>query len=474
MTIIPVILCGGAGTRLWPVSRESMPKPFMRVGDKSLLHRTWDRAWSVPGVSHAAIVTNIAYSYKTAEELMNEREARNASLLLEPFGRNTAPAVALAALWARANFGGDAVMLVMPADHLMENAAEFRRAVAQAADVAATHDSLVLFGITPTGPETGFGYIEWGPAIGESRAHKVNRFVEKPSAEKAAEYIAAGNYVWNGGMFCFKTAVILDALMRHAPDVLAAAERVVGRTSMAGKQIAFDAGLFGELPDISIDYAVMEKAGNVAVLPYSHGWSDIGSWKAVSEAHESDGSGNVTEGRAIYIKSRRNYIRSAGRVVAAVGVDDLIVVDTADAVLVAHKSASQDVREVVRTLREQGNEAYRLHTTVHRPWGTYTNLVEEDGFKIKRIVVKPGQAISLQYHNHRAEHWVVVRGEAVVQIGDTEHVTVPGQSRYVPKGERHRLSNRGATDVEIVEVQCGDYLGEDDIVRLVDNYGRAR
>jgi mannose-1-phosphate guanylyltransferase len=472
--IVPVILSGGAGTRLWPVSREAMPKPFMRVGDKSLLQRTWERAWSVPGASHAAIVTNVAYSYKTAEELMNERDARNASLLLEPFGRNTAPAVALAALWAQANFGGAAIMLVLPADHLMENAAEFRRAVAQAADVAAAHDLMVLFGITPTGPETGFGYIEWGPAIGETRAHQVSRFVEKPSAQKAREYIAAGNYVWNGGMFCFKTAVILHALKRHAPEVLAAAERVVARTPMAGQQIAFDAELFGELPDISIDYAVMEKAENVAVLPYSHGWSDIGNWKAVSEVHEPDDSGNVTEGRAIFVRSRRNYVRAENRVIAAVGVEDLIVVDTADAVLVAHKDASQDVKEVVRTLREQGNDAYKLHVTVHRPWGTYTNLVEEDGFKIKRIVVKPGQAISLQYHNHRAEHWVVVRGEAVVQIGDTEHLTVPGQSRYVPKGERHRLSNRGATDVEIVEVQCGDYLGEDDIVRLVDNYGRAR
>lgn len=473
MQIIPIILSGGAGTRLWPVSREAMPKPFMRIGNNSLLQRTWERAWAVPGVAHAAIVTNVAYSYKTAEELMDERGARSISLLLEPVGRNTAPAVAVAALWARANFGDDAVLLVMPADHLMENEHAFVQAARDAATIALSSRLLVLFGITPTAPESGFGYIEWGEGIGDSRAHLVKRFVEKPSLERAAEYLRLGNFVWNSGMFCFTAGAILSSIKQHAPAVLAAAERVAERTSLAGPQVLFDAQTFAAMPDVSIDYAVLEKAVNVAVLPYSHGWSDIGSWKAVSEAHQADESGNVTEGHAIYVKATRNYVRADKRVVAAVGVDDLIVVDTPDAILVAHKDASQDVREVVLRLREQGNDAYKLHTTVHRPWGTYTTLLEEVGFKIKRITIKPGQALSLQYHHHRAEHWVVVRGLAHVQIGDTEFPTAPGQSRYIPQGETHRLSNRGDEVVEIIEVQCGSYLGEDDIVRLVDNYGRA-
>jgi mannose-1-phosphate guanylyltransferase len=474
MQIVPVILCGGAGTRLWPVSRESLPKPFMRVGGKSLLQRTWERAWAVPNVVHAAVVTNVGYSYKTAEELMDEQGARAISLLLEPRGRNTGPAVALAALWAHANFGDDAVMLVLPADHLIEAEDEFTSAIAAGARIARETGNLTLFGISPSAPETGFGYIEWGGAIGETRAHKVTRFVEKPSAVKAVEYLTAGNYVWNSGMFCFTTAAILSAFKNHAPDLLAAAETVIAKSPLAGSQVTFDATTFDALPDISIDYAVMEKADNVAVVPCNFGWSDIGSWKAVSDSHEPDDLGNVSDGHAIFVDSRHTYVRSdSGRVVAAVGVDDLVVVDTADAVLVSHKNASQQVKEVVRVLRDKNHEAYKLHTTVHRPWGTYTTLVEADGFKIKRIMVKPGQALSLQFHHKRAEHWVVVRGTATVQVGDTEYETYAGQSRYVPQGAKHRLANRTDEMVEIIEVQCGSYLGEDDIVRLVDNYGRV-
>jgi mannose-1-phosphate guanylyltransferase len=474
MAIVPVILCGGAGTRLWPVSREAMPKPFMRVGAKSLLQRTWERAAAVPGVTEAAVVTNVAYSYKAAEELMDERDSRAINLLLEPFGRNTAPAIALAALWAEHRFGRDAVMLVLPADHLVEPEGEFAVAVQDAASIAARTGSLVLFGVTPTAPETGFGYIEWGSAVGELRAHKVLRFIEKPTAERAAQLLQAGNVVWNSGMFCFTVGAILDALAKYAPDVLSAARGVAAASSFDGSQISFAADSFATLPDISIDYAVMERAENVLVVPCGFGWSDIGNWKAVSDANPSDEAGNVNEGNGLFIKSRSTYIRSDNnRLVAAVGVTDLVVVDTADAVLVAHKSASQEVKEVVRQLREIGNEAYKLHTTVHRPWGTYTTLMEAEGFKIKRIVVKPGQALSLQFHHKRAEHWVVVRGEALVQVGDEEFVTKPGQSRYIPRGERHRLSNRTREEVEIIEVQCGEYLGEDDIVRLVDNYGRV-
>jgi mannose-1-phosphate guanylyltransferase len=475
MQLLPVILSGGSGTRLWPVSREAMPKPFMKLaGGKSLLQLTWERAWALPGVSHAAVVTNMAYSYKTAEELMDESGAKQISMLLEPIGRNTAPAIALAALWTEAQYGGSTVILVLAADHLIDRQSEFEAAVMDAAALARREGRLVLFGIEPSGPETGYGYIEWGASIENSRSHEVVRFVEKPSLAKAKEYLSAGNFVWNSGMFCFTADAILRALERHAPQVLAAARRVASRSDLAAhSQITFDATLFSEMPDISIDYAVMEKSKNVAVIPCAFGWSDIGSWKAVAQAHETDDQGNTTEGNAILVNARGTYVRSEDRLVAAVGVEDLVVIDTADAVLVAHKESSQQVKDIVARLKSQGHVSAREHVTVNRPWGSYTTIEEKPGFKIKRIVVNPHQSLSLQLHHKRAEHWVLVAGEAVVQIGDTEYSTRPGEYRFIPLGEKHRLSNRTGQLVELVEVQFGEYLGEDDIVRLVDDYGRA-
>jgi mannose-1-phosphate guanylyltransferase len=473
--ILPVILSGGSGTRLWPVSREAMPKPFMKLaGGKSLLQLTWERAWRLPTVSHAAVVTNMAYSYKAAEELMSETGATKISMLLEPVGRNTAPAVALSALWAKERFGGDVIILILAADHLIDKQPEFEAAVVDAAKLARRENRLVLFGIEPSGPETGFGYIEWGKAIADSRSHEVVRFVEKPSAEKARGYLEAGNFVWNSGMFCFTADTILNALERFAPDVLKAARHVASRSDLkADGQISFDSALFSELPDISIDYAVMEKADNVAVIPCAFGWSDIGSWKAVAEAYETDALGNTIEGNAILLNSRRTYVRSEDRLVAAVGVEDLVVIDTPDAVLVAHKQSSQQVKDIVARLKSEGHISAKEHVTVHRPWGTFRTVEEGPGFKIKRIVVNPHQSLSLQLHHQRAEHWVVVDGEAVVQIGEQEFLTKPGEYRFIPLGEKHRLTNRTEKRVEIVEVQVGGYLGEDDIVRLVDNYGRA-
>jgi mannose-1-phosphate guanylyltransferase len=444
------------------------------AGGKSLLQMTWERAWALPEVRHAAVVTNMAYSYKTAEELMGQSGAGEISLLLEPVGRNTAPAVALSALWAQARFGSEVVILVLAADHLIDKQVEFTAAVNDAAALAQREGRLVLFGIEPTGPETGYGYIEWGSTIDNSRAHEVVRFVEKPTLEKAKGYLRAGNFVWNSGMFCFTAAAILQALEQHAPEVLQAARAIAARSDLkSGSQVVFDPELFGALPDISIDYAVMEKAANVAVIPCAFGWSDIGSWKAVAQAHETDEQGNTTEGNAILVNARGTYVRSEDRLVAAVGVDDLVVIDTADAVLVAHKESSQQVREIVAQLKSEGHLAVKEHVTVHRPWGTFTTIEERSAYKVKRIVVNPGQSLSLQLHHKRAEHWVVVRGEAIVQIGDAEHLTRPGEYRYIPLGERHRLTNRTSEPVELVEVQVGSYLGEDDIVRLVDNYGRA-
>jgi mannose-1-phosphate guanylyltransferase len=452
-----------------------MPKPFMKLdGGKSLLQLTWERAWALPGVSHAAVVTNMAYSYKTAEELMDESGAKQISMLLEPVGRNTAPAIALAALWTKAQFGNDTVILILAADHLIDRQAEFAAAVEDAMQLARREGRLVLFGIEPSGPETGYGYIEWGASIPNSRSHEVVRFVEKPSFEKAKEYLRLGRFVWNSGMFCFTAGAIIAALELHAPEVLAAARKVAERSNLGPRdQITFDATLFGEMPDISIDYAVMEKADNVAVIPCAFGWSDIGSWKAVAQAHKTDDQGNSTEGNVILVDARGTYVRSEDRLVAAVGVDDLVVIDTPDAVLVAHKESAQQVKDIVARLKSQGHVSAREHVTVYRPWGSYTTIEEKPGFKIKRILVNPWQALSLQLHHKRAEHWVVVSGEAVVQIGESEQITRTGEYRYIPLGERHRLSNRTNKVVELVEVQIGDYLGEDDIVRLVDNYGRA-
>lgn len=475
MQLLPVILSGGSGTRLWPVSREAMPKPFMKIaGGKSLLQLTWERACALPGVSHAAVVTNMAYSYKTAEELMGERGAKQISLLLEPVGRNTAPAVALAALWAQAKFGSDVVLVVLAADHLIDKPAEFGDAVADAAALAQREGRLVLFGIEPSSPDTGYGYIEWGLPLARSGAHEVARFVEKPTVEKATEYLRAGNFVWNSGMFCFTAAAILAALDKHAPDVLHAAQRVAQRSAMdASGQVLFDAASFSELPNVSIDYAVMEKAANVAVIPCAFGWSDIGSWKAVAETRETDEAGNSTEGDTILVNSRRTYLRSEDRLVAAVGVEDLVVIDTPDAVLVAHKDSSQQVKDIVAKLKRDGHITAKEHLTVHRPWGKYTVLHNAPQFKVKRIEVSPGKKLSLQMHRKRSEHWVIVQGNARVTVGERLVDLAPNESIYVPMQIQHRIENATDQPLTMVEVQCGDYLGEDDIVRFSDDFGRA-
>lgn len=466
--LIPVILSGGAGTRLWPVSREAHPKPFMCIGGgKSLLTQTHERALAVSDHTAPLIVTNRDYYFLSHDELANQDV--QPYYLLEPAGRNTAPAIVLAAMWAMQQ-KNDACMLVMPADHLIKDTPSFYTAVRQA-EVLARDGQLVLFGVRPTGPETGFGYIEMGEPI-TAYANKVQRFVEKPDTQTASQYLAQGNYVWNSGMFCFSARSILQEMELHNPALMAAAHRVWEKTKTGGRKIDLPSS-FAELENISIDYAVMEKAQNITVIPGDFDWSDIGAWSAVADACPADAQGNTTSGQNIVIDSHNTHIQNQDRLVAAIGLNNLLIIDTPDALLVADKSKSQEVRQVVSQLKATQHQAHKQHRTVIRPWGTYTVLEEGPGFKIKRIMVKPGASLSLQMHHHRSEHWVVVSGTAEVVNGDEILVLKANQSTYIPAGYKHRLGNPGESELSLIEVQCGHYLGEDDIVRFDDIYGRV-
>lgn len=480
--LVPVILSGGAGTRLWPVSREGHPKPFMKLSDgESLLLKTYRRAAAVAGndagLQHGELltVTNRDYYFMSKDEFARAKlgELHSAVFMLEPAGRNTAPAVAMAAHHVAEKYGSDALMLILAADHLVLDLQGFSAAVARAAELA-NRDKIVTFGIVPTSPDTGFGYIEAGEKIGEGRM--ALRFVEKPDAAKAAEYVTTGNYLWNSGMFCFKAGVILDEMAHHAPDIAATAEAcwaALPTDKSTAHMLEIPAESFQKMPDISIDYAVMERSPNVVVVPSSFGWSDIGSWGAVRDLAAPDEDSNRVVGDAIFVDSRNTYVQSPDRVVAAVGVADLMIVDTPDALLVAHPDRAQDVKQVVARLKKRNHDAYKLHRTVSRPWGTYTVLEEGPRFKIKRIEVKPGASLSLQMHHHRSEHWIVVSGMAKVVNGDREIFVCTNESTYIPAGHKHRVENPGVLDLVMIEVQSGEYLGEDDIVRFQDVYGRT-
>lgn len=467
---IPVILSGGAGTRLWPVSREAHPKPFMRIGGgKSLLAQTCERAHAVAPQCAPLIVTNREYHLRSQDELAGQ--PLKPRYLLEPVGRNTAPAIAAAALWAVQQHE-DATLLVMPADHLITDTTAFQEAV-QHARMLADDGFLVLFGIRPTTPETGYGYIEMGDPV-SGHACAVRRFVEKPDRATAVDYLGQGNYVWNSGIFCFKASVMLNALADYHPALLDAASAVWKEAGTSGDKIDLGAG-FAQLDSISIDYAVMEKARNIAVVPGEFGWSDIGAWSAIADmTPAADAHGNTSNNcQPIVIDSRNTYVDSKDRLVALVGLDNVLVVDTPDALLVADRAKSQEVRQIVNQLKEAGHDAHKIHRTGVRPWGTYTVLGEGPGFKIKRVVVKPKQSLSLQMHHHRSEHWVVVSGTANITVGESTVLMSPNQSTYIPIGAKHRLENPGIVDLVLIEVQCGSYLGEDDIVRFSDCYGRV-
>ncbi|MEO6690677.1 MAG: mannose-1-phosphate guanylyltransferase/mannose-6-phosphate isomerase [Dokdonella sp.] len=473
--LVPVILSGGAGTRLWPVSRSAYPKPFMRMGDgESLLKKTLDRALRCADGGQVLTVTGRDYYFLTRDEYAQHAGADLDKLpfLLEPAGRNTAPAVVLAALHARDRVGADAVLLILPADHLIRDIDAFL-ADAQRAAALANDGWLVTFGIRPTHPETGFGYIRMGEAIAGREGRQVGAFVEKPSMQTAETYVASGDYVWNSGMFCFRADALLAVAAQTCPDVLRAAEACHAHAMNHESPIEFHREAFLAQPDISIDYAIMERAPKVAVVPATFDWSDIGSWKAMSDLDAADSDGNRVRGQAIVVESENCYIQSDTRMVAAVGVKDLVIVDTGDAVLVSHRERAQQVKLVVERLRATNHAAASVHQTVHRPWGSYTILEDSNDCKVKRLTVKPGHVLSLQLHHRRSEHWTVVAGTAKVRIGEEEFMLERNESAYIPMNTVHRLENPTATDIHLIEVQCGDYFGEDDIVRLEDRYGRV-
>lgn len=471
MQLITTILCGGAGSRLWPISRELQPKPFIRLSDgQSLLQKAFLRGALLPHVVEVLTVTNRDLFFQAEDEfrMVNTRFIPT-SYILEPFGRNTAAAIAAATLHVARQYGHDAIMLVLAADHLIADQGAFQQAV-EDATLLALKGKLVTFGIQPDSAQTGYGYIE---VDGNAVLH----FVEKPSFAEAEAYVASGRFLWNSGMFCFSVATMLQQMRQLCPEILDCTESCIKQSRLTTgdsfTQLELDAESFGLIPSDSIDYALMEKSACVAVVPCSIGWSDIGSWTALGDLVAPDTNGNRALGDTLLWDTSNCIIQGGGRLVGTVGVDNLIIIDTPDAVLVADKSKVQDVKHIYAELKKRGHEAHKSHRTVNRPWGTYTVIEEGVNFKIKRIEVNPGASLSLQMHHHRSEHWIVVSGMARVINGDRELLLHNNESTYIPAGHKHRLENPGALNLIMIEVQSGDYLGEDDIVRFEDNYGRV-
>ncbi|HCB14100.1 MAG TPA: mannose-1-phosphate guanylyltransferase/mannose-6-phosphate isomerase [Gammaproteobacteria bacterium] len=470
--IIPVILSGGSGTRLWPLSRETYPKQFLPLVDQNtMLQNTALRVAGLPDIAAPLVVCNEEHRFMVAEQL-RAVGIHPAAVILEPLGRNTAPAVAIAALHAQ-RCSDDPVLLVLPSDHVIADIEGFRTAVCQVAPYAEA-GRLITFGIIPTMPETGYGYIQAGAPLDGSEIYEVDRFVEKPDLATALSYLESGHYYWNSGMFMFSTSTFLAELERFAPAMLAACQRALATTDQADRDFLWlGREAFAACPKDSIDYAVMEKTDHAVVMPLAVGWNDVGSWSALWEVGQRDQEGNIKRGDVISVDSRDSYIDAASRLVATIGVEHLVVVETADAVLVASKDQVQEVKAVVDQLKTRQRPEGRMHRKVYRPWGCYDSIDFDQRFQVKRITVNPGASLSSQMHHHRAEHWVVVRGTARVTRGEDVFLLTENQSTYISVGVRHRLENPGKIPLEIVEVQSGSYLGEDDIVRYDDAYGRG-
>ena len=469
--IHPIILSGGTGSRLWPLSRSLFPKQLLALaGEHSLIQDTVLRTQG-SDFAPPLIVCNTEHRFLIAEQ-MRQAGITPQGIVLEPVGRNTAPATAIAALIV-ADKNPESLMLMMPADHIVRNRTAFLQAVERAA-AAARQDYLVTFGISPDAPETGYGYIRRGTALKDlAGSFAVARFVEKPDAATAAGYIASGDYSWNSGLFLFKASVFLAELERLEPEMLAHCREALAK---GGKDLDFfrlESTAFAKAKAISIDYAVMERTDKAAVVPVEMGWSDIGSWEALWATATRDASGNATKGDVLHHGTRNSYLRSEGPLVAAVGIEDVVVVATQDAVLVSHKSASQDVKRIVEQLEKSGRELHTTHRKVYRPWGSYESIDNGDKYQVKHIIVSPGAKLSLQMHYKRAEHWIVVSGTARVTCDDKVFPLHENQSTYIPLGAKHRLENTGSEPLHLIEVQSGSYLGEDDIVRFEDTYGRS-
>ena len=470
--IVPVILSGGSGTRLWPLSRELFPKQLLAlVGDRTMLQETVARLDGLEDVTAPLVICNDEHRFLVAEQL-REIGVEPLAIVLEPVGRNTAPAVAVAAAKAAEllDTDEDPVLLVLPADHVVRDVAGFHAAVRHAGELAA-NGSLVTFGVLPTAPETGYGYIRAGePEDGHA---PIREFVEKPDAETARAYLESGGYYWNSGMFMFLADRYVAELREHRPDIVSACVRSVAEAREDLDFIRLDRAAFEGCPADSIDYAVMEKTESGKVVPIDVGWSDVGSWSALHEAAEADEHGNVVVGDVLVEDTRDCYLYAGSRLVATVGLQDAVVVETADAILVAPRSRVQDVKQLVGKLKASGRDEPLLHRKVVRPWGSYDSVDEGDRFQVKRIVVNPGAQLSLQMHHHRAEHWIVVQGTARVTRGEDSFILGENESTYIPVGTTHRLENPGKLPLHLIEVQSGAYLGEDDIVRFEDTYGRA-
>lgn len=477
MNVLPVILSGGAGTRLWPLSRELYPKQLLAlVGEQTLFQQTILRLKGLADVLPPLVVCNEEHRFLIAEQL-RQLGLDNSGIVLEPVGRNTAPALTLAAFEAVRD-GDDPVLLVMPADQVVTDVASFQAAIRAALPVV-EQGAIATFGVVPTSPHTGYGYIKRGAATGDG-GYAIERFVEKPDVHTAQGFLDAGGYYWNGGLFMVRASRWLAAIAHYQPAIHDACAAASGARQVDHDFIRVDKSAFTACPADSIDYAVMERLPQddaaplmSAVFPLSAGWSDLGAWSSVWEAHNADQDGNVLKGDVLVEGVRNSLAFADERLVAMVGVQDLIVVETADAVLVMHKDRAQDVKHVVKRLAQAGRSEHSLHRRVYRPWGSYEGIDHGARFQVKRIVVKPGATLSLQMHHHRAEHWVVVTGTAEVTRGEDVFLLTENESTYIPLGVKHRLRNPGSIDLEIIEVQSGAYLGEDDIVRYEDSYGRC-
>ena len=469
--IIPVVLSGGSGSRLWPLSRAMRPKQFLGVTEEhTLFQRTLERVNQLDGALAPIIVANHEHRFLAAEQARSAG-VDAANILLEPLGRNTAPAIAVAALQANAQHQ-DPLLLVTPSDHIIENTAVFAESVALAAEAAA--DGLLLtFGIVPDRAETGYGYVMTGEDLKQAGVRRVARFVEKPDLATAEQYVASGQYFWNSGMFMFRTSVFLEELGKYRPDILAAAEKSWSQAHKDLDFIRLDRSLFAACPAESVDYAVMEQTTKAGMVALDAGWNDVGAWPAVWQSQAKDGSGNAARGDAMFEAARHCYVHADHRLVVLLGTEDLFVIETSDAVLVGHKDHAQDVKKVVERLQTNKRKETDLHREVFRPWGSFDSIDQGSKYQVKRITVAPGAKLSLQYHHHRAEHWIVVSGTAKVRIGERTQLLAENQSIYIPIGETHSLENPGNIPLELIEVQSGSYLGEDDIVRLEDIYGRA-